>query len=365
MRILHVINNLNTGGAEKLLLDTIPIFNKKGFNVDLLLLDGQEYPYLTQLKKLNCCTIYSLNSKNIYNPINTFRIISYIKNYDLIHVHLFPAQYWVAIAKMISLSKCKIIFTEHNTTNRRMQNVFFKYIERYIYKIYDKVVCISAEIWDILVNYSGLNSDKFIIIKNGINIELFENATRIKWSKINPQILDSDLVIIQIAGFRLQKNQKTTISALPFLDSNIKLVLVGDGERRAELENFVNDLNLKDRVIFLGVRLDVPNLLKSSYISIVSSHWEGMPLSVIEGMAVNIPVIASNVPGVTQLVDNVGVLFENGDVQQLAKIINQLISDDAYYRKVAKTCHEYSKEFDVLKMIDSTLSLYQNVLRQG
>lgn len=361
MRILHVINNLNTGGAEKLLLDTIPLFNAKGLETDLLVLDGTEYPYLSELKRKNCSKIYSLDSKFIYNPINIIKIIPILKEYDVIHVHLFPAQYWVVLAKVVSISKCKLVFTEHNTTNRRMQNTLFKYFERFIYKGYDKIICISEEISQILVNYSQVNKEKFTIVKNGINLETFTNANKIEWKDLSPKLQDSDQIIIQVAGFRPQKDQETTIKSLLLLPSNVKLVLAGDGEKRKELENLAKTLKLEDRVVFLGVRLDVPDLLKSSDISVISSHWEGMPLSVIEGMAVNIPVVASNVPGVNQLVENVGVLFEKGNVNQLAEIINNLLNDRSYYNQVSKSCYEHSKQFDINKMINSTIAIYERL----
>lgn len=361
MRVLQVINSLNTGGAEKLLLDTIPLFNSEGLQTDLLVLDGTEYPYLSELKRRNCCKIYSLNSNFIYNPINLIKIIPILKKYDIIHVHLFPAQYWVAIAKIISFSKCKLVFTEHNTTNRRMQNILFKYFERFIYKIYDKIICISDEINSILVNYSQLSKKKFTIVKNGINLETFINANKISWKEVSPQIQDSDQIIIQVAGFRPQKDQTTTIKSLLLLPTKVKLVLVGDGEKREELENLTKTLKLEDRVIFLGVRLDVPNLLKSSDISVISSHWEGMPLSVIEGMAVNIPVVASNVAGVNQLVENVGVLFENGNENQLAEIINSLLNDRSYYNQISESCYEHSKQFNINKMINSTRAIYEKL----
>lgn len=107
-----------------MLLDAIPLLNQQGVNVDLLILDDKEYPYLKELKKMKCCEIHTIGG-NIYNPLNVFKIIPFLKGYDIIHVHLFPAQYWVAIAKAISFASCKLIFTEHNTTNRRMKNIFF------------------------------------------------------------------------------------------------------------------------------------------------------------------------------------------------------------------------------------------------
>ena len=128
MKVLQVINNLDTGGAEKLLLDTIPLFNDKGIQMDLLVFGGVNGICLKKLQELNCCTIHNLNSKSLYNPFNIFKIVSYLKKYDLVHVHLFPAQYWSLFAKFISFSKIKIVFTEHSTFNRRRQLLFFKII---------------------------------------------------------------------------------------------------------------------------------------------------------------------------------------------------------------------------------------------
>jgi glycosyltransferase involved in cell wall biosynthesis len=363
MKILHVINNLGTGGAEKLLLDTIPLFNQKGLKVDLLLMDGTNYPYLKKLKELNICNIYCLNLKKIYNPLNIFKIIPYLKKYDLFHVHLFPVQYWVVFAKLISFSKTKLMFTEHSTSNTRIEYSIFGFIDKFIYKFYDKIVCITEEIKTVLMRHANLNPNKLVIVENGINVELFSKAIPTDKNVIDENILETDKLLIQVAGFRYQKDQITTIKSLKHLPSNIKLLLVGDGEFRKDLERLVLDLNLQSRVFFLGVRLDVPELMKSSDVVIISSHWEGMPLSVIEGMAVTKPVVASNVPGVFQLVEGVGILFEKGNVMELALKIQGLLNDVIYYNKIAEAGFERAKQYDINVMVDKQIKLYKELVK--
>jgi hypothetical protein len=103
MRIVHIINSLESGGAEKLVLDTLP-FTIKGELVDLLVLNGVDYPFMKALKASACCSIFSLRFRSRYNPIHIFKI-TLLKNYDVAHVHLFPAQYWVVLAKLVSGSK--------------------------------------------------------------------------------------------------------------------------------------------------------------------------------------------------------------------------------------------------------------------
>ncbi|CAM3673031.1 glycosyltransferase [Flavobacterium chungbukense] len=365
MRILQIINNLSTGGAEKLIIESIPLLQKKGIEVDLLVLDNTFTPYMKQLKELNCCNIYSLGTGNLYNPFNVFKIIPYLKKYELIHVHLFPAQYWVAIAKILSFSKVKLIFTEHNTSNKRMQNFIFRTLDRNIYRFYNKVICITNEVKDVLIKYCKFKSKDIIVIENGINLDTIINSKPLLKNQINNEILESDKLIIQIAGFRAQKDQKTVIRALKYLNEDVKLVLVGEGDLMDDCIELADHLGLGRRVFFLGVRIDVPNLLKTADLSVVSSHWEGFGLAAVEGMASGKPVIASNVPGLSNVVQDGGVLFEKGNEKELAKIIIKFFSDNDYYNKVANSGLEVSKRFSINFMIEKQLSQYKDLFKSG
>ena len=102
MKIVHIINNFASGGAEKLLLDTIPLYREKGIEVDLLLLNGKPSPFMNALKEKGCCSIYSLGLNSEYNPIQVFKLVPFLKKYDIAHVHLFPSQYWAVLAKLLS-----------------------------------------------------------------------------------------------------------------------------------------------------------------------------------------------------------------------------------------------------------------------
>ncbi|CAM4029720.1 glycosyltransferase [Flavobacterium weaverense] len=362
MKVLHVINSLNTGGAEKLLLDTIPLFNQKGVEVDLLVIDGTEYPYLNKIIEKKSCKVLTLNSKNIYSPTNIFRIIPYLRQYDIIHVHLFPAQYWVAMAKIISFSNVKLVFTEHSTSNRRIKSFFLKFIDRLIYSSYDKVVCITQEVRDVLRVHTKLECDKFVIIENGVDLQLIYDTSMFNRSDLNTIIEKGDVLIIQVAGFRIEKDQKTVIKSLKYLPSNVKALFVGDGIFKDECEKFANALGLQSRICFLGIRTDVPALLKMADVAVLSSHWEGMPLSVIEAMAANKPVVASNVPGVFQLVEGYGLLFEKGNERDLAKAINELLNDEKFYNKVSESGFQHAKQYDINVMVNRQIELYNDLM---
>jgi len=87
MKIVHIINSLASGGAEKLLLDTLPIYKEKGIVVDLLVLNGTSSPFMQALKETACCSIYSLGLNSVYNPIQVFKLIPFLNKYDIANVH--------------------------------------------------------------------------------------------------------------------------------------------------------------------------------------------------------------------------------------------------------------------------------------
>lgn len=358
MKILHVINSLATGGAEKLIIETIPLLASKGFTVDLLLLDGSNTPFLRQLQDLNCCNIFCLSRYSVYNPILIYKIVPYLKKYNLIHVHLFPAQYWVVFAKAISFSKTKLIFTEHNTSNRRMNYYLFRIVDKYIYQFYDKIICISPEVNESLSKYIVFKREDLYTIENGINLDFKVIPRLVNDDLLLSKFKISDRLLIQVAGFREQKDQKTVIRAMQHLPDNIKLLLVGDGVLRQDCQKFVKNLNLTDRVFFLGSRNDVPQLLDQATISIVSSHWEGFGLVAVEGMAAGIPVIASDVNGLSNVVHGAGLLFTKGDHQQLGRLINRLLESKEYYNEIVEKGFERAKKYDINIMVEKTINLY-------
>jgi glycosyltransferase involved in cell wall biosynthesis len=361
LKILQVINSLATGGAEKLLLETLPLYCEKGIDMDVLVLNGTDYPFMKQLKALNCCDVYSLGLKSVYNPLHIFKIIPYLKKYDIVHVHLFPAQYWVVFAKIVSFSKVKLVFAEHSTSNRRKQNRFFQFFDKYIYSYYHTVICITDQVKQILERHVGSKSNSFIVIENGVNIEVIKNSNTYSKSEINNKINQNDKIIIQVAGFRKPKDQPTLIKALQYLPANFKLLLVGDGILRKDCEDLVHKLQLNDRVFFLGFRSDVPQLLKTADISILSSHWEGFGLVAVEGMASGKPLVAANIPGLSEVVSGAAILFEQGNAKKLAKELAKLASNPDYYQSVAKACQDRANLYDIKIMVAKHIKLYESI----
>lgn len=359
MKVLQVINSLATGGAEKLLLESVPKYNSKGIVMDILVLNGTEYPFFNDFQKQHPSQLFSLGKGNPYNPFLIFKLIPYLKKYDCIHVHLFPALYWVAIAKWISFSRTKIVFTEHSTSNRRMGNWLLQKMDAFLYTKYNAVICITKEVETGLKQHLSLPNNRFVVIENGI--DLTQIATAQPYGAEELGLPENASVLVQVASFQFPKDQATVIRSLKYLPENVHLLLVGQGPQLEEAKRLAWETNEKNRVHFLGVRMDVPNLLKTADIVILSSQYEGLSLSCLEGMASGKPFIASDVPGLKEMVGDAGILFPLGDEKELAERIGTLLDDKEKYTIVAKRCREKAQQFDNGRMIESHIKLYQSL----
>jgi glycosyltransferase involved in cell wall biosynthesis len=358
MKILVVINNLAVGGAEKLLLDFIPEFNSKGFQVDLLLLNGSSHQFLKELKIQKCCDIHFLTKGSVYNPLHIFNIIPFLKKYDIVHVHLFPALYWVALAKALSFSKTKLVFTEHSTSNRRRNSFFFRQIDRWIYRRYARVVVISTEVKLLLKRHLRLRNSRFRKIPNGVDFQKLNTAKTARKAEFAET---NEKIIIQVARFSKQKDQETLLRAIPFISHPVQLLLVGDGPEILKIKELARTLEISKQVHFLGIRSDVPQLLKMADIAVMSSHHEGLSLSGIEAMASGTPLVASKVFGLSTLVHGAGILFAHADPVDLASKIERLLNNPEQYNKIALLCEQRAKMYSLDKMIRSHIQLYSSL----
>lgn len=362
MRVLQVINSLGTGGAEKLLLDSIPLYHEKGLQMDILLLNGKEYPFLKKLYETNSCDIISFGEGSVYNPLHAFKIIKYLKKYDIVHVHLFPALYWVAFAKILSFSKTKLVYTEHCTTNRRMENFFLRILDSFVYTFYHKIISISTEVDLAIKKHVSLHKNSFELIENGVDVSKIFNEQPYSKDDLGYGITSQDYLLIQVSRFQAQKDQPTLIRAMQHLPDNVKLFLVGEGELRQDCEALVKSLKLENRVFFLGIRMDVSKLLKTADIVVLSTHFEGLSLSSIEGLASGKPFIASEAPGLITIVNNAGVMFPIGDDVALAKELNKLLTNEEFYNATVKKCLARAKEYDINTMVDRYIKSYESLV---
>ncbi len=362
MRILHVITSLQTGGAEKLMVDLLPRLRDKGLEVELAIFDGQITPFFEQLHEKGI-TIHRFmpGGGNVYNPVNLWKLHRLVRKggYDVVHTHNTAPQLFAAIGSV--LCSVVLVTTEHTTSNRRRGWRWYAVVDRWMYNRYRNVICISQKAEENLRQYIGHSKADILTINNGVDIAKYANATA---SLDLEAIAPRSRKIIMVAGFRWEKDQDTLIKSLKYLPEKFHLFLVGGGARRPELETLVKTENLIDRVHFLGLRSDVPQLLHASDYVVMSSHFEGLSLSSVEGMSVGKPFLASDVDGLREVVQGAGILFPHGDHEALAREILALEESPDHYRAVAATCRRRADNFDISTMASAYELGYKEILNQ-
>ena len=359
MKILQVITSLQTGGAERLIVDIVPRLRQKGLEVDVCLFNGKDTPFKQQLQSCGC-NIYDLsNNEHYYSPIKIFKLWRIMRQYDIVHTHNTAPQLFAAIADIIC--KKKLVTTEHSTNSRRRDYPVLRYGDKWMYGRYDSVICISEIAEMLLKEYLGVTPHtqcNICTINNGIDVARFYYAQPLDRKSVGSD--EKQFVIVMVAGFRDAKDQETVIRAIAKLkDSKYELWLVGDGERRQAIEQCIKDEHVENQIKLLGVRMDVPSILKAVDVVVMSSHWEGLSLSNIEGMAVGKPFIASDVNGLREVTKGYGILFPHGDDEVLANEIKHLAEDRTYYNQIAARCYERAQQFDIRNMVDSYVNVYR------
>ena len=365
MRILQVITSLEMGGAETLVVNLIPRLQALGNTVDLCVFEGKETPLTQRLRKEGPQTkIYALGH-GVYNPLYIIKLAKIMKNYDIVHTHNSSPQLFVAIASLFS--QTNLVSTEHNTSNRKRNWKWYRPIESWMYGRYDHVICISKIAEEKLREYMGgewliKSSNKYksiTTINNGIDVNAISKAEPCK------ELLDlkeNRKSILMVAGFRKQKNQDTIIRALTLLDKEkYEVWFAGIGERMEEVKQLALSLGVSDRVRFLGLRTDTPNVLRAADVIVMSSHWEGLSLSNVEGMSAHKPFIASDVNGLKEVTKGYGILFPHEDAKALAEEIEHLVSDEAYYNEIAEHCYNRALEFDISNTVSGYADVYKNI----
>lgn len=356
MKILHVITSLQTGGAEKLMVDLLPRLKSKGHDVDLLLFDGTKTPFREEIEAKGI-TVYDLGiGGSVYSPINIFKLIPFLKRYDIVHTHNYSPQIFAAIGSLFG--KAKLCTTEHNTSNRRRKWKLFRYIDRWMYSRYNKVICISQKAEDNLWEFIGTCKTDTCTINNGIDVAKYANA---KASQELEKIAPGFRKVIMVAGFRWEKDQDTLIKAIKYLPDSFHLFLVGNGARQEDCNNLAVNEGVADRVHFMGLRTDVPELLHAADYVVMSSHFEGLSLSSVEGMSVGKPFLASDVDGLREVVNGAGILFPHGDSEKLASEILSLENSKDKYQSISNTCYERANKYGIAKMAKGYLEVYKSV----
>ena len=340
MKILQVITSLEQGGAEVIVVNLANRLRRMGHEVDVCVFNGKETPLMKQLRSnVLEAKIYKLGT-GYYQPCYVFKLAKLMRRYDIVHTH--------------------------NTSNRKRQWKWYRFIESWMYRRYDHIICISKVAEDKLREYMGgdwLNQKtavyhRMTTINNGVDVETIHQA---RPASDLIELKQGRKAILMVAAFRKQKDQDTLVKAMTLLDkSKFEVWFAGTGERLDSVRQLAVSLGVEKNIRFLGLRTDVPQVLKAADMIVMSSHWEGLSLSNVEGMSAGRPFIASNVNGLKEVTEGYGILFPHEDAGALAREIMHLEQEATYSDQIARRCYERALAFDINKMMNAYEKVYQN-----
>lgn len=361
MKILHVMTHFSaTSGVARLISSIIPCQKKQGYSVDVMTLTDSVSTYAEEIERLGCNYIPLQNARvSRYNPIFIIQLMFYLNKYDIVHVHMFPSIYWVVIAKIFLKAKCKLVMTEHATFNNRQGKWLLTGIEKFVYRHYDSIIAVSNVVKENLLQFVDKHLP-IVVITNGVELTHFRHAIPVHRSTLG--ISDEAVLIIQVAGFRPEKDQLTLLNAIKRLPRNYCCIFVGTGETLGKHKQEAVKLGISERVYFLGLREDVPALIKTADIVVMSSHYEGFGLVAVEGMAAGKPVIASDVPGLREVVEGAGLIFPVHDDKILSNEILHLSEDPFYAEAIRQRCLLRAEEYDIQIMADKYDKVYKRIM---
>jgi len=368
MRVLVITNDISQGGGEKLLASSLPIFKKKGIDTALLLLNakGSVPSFLSDIENAGI-TIHDLSINSFYNPLCAWKIRKFLEanSYDVVHVHLFPALYWVSLAVSSMKVKPILIFTEHSNHNKRRDKKYLQGIERAAYKPYSAIIAITDSVNTKLVSWIGQGA-KVQTINNGVDLTSIANAPKLDRSALCSQlnISSNAKLMLMAASFRYPKDQGALIKACAILGEDYHVLLAGEGELKEKTKALAIECGVENQVHYLGFRTDIASLMKTVDLNILSSSYEGMSGVTLESLAAAVPFLGSDVAGIREIVPDKSFLFAPGDELNLANKIKPIFQEPDLFEKMAVEAVTFVKSYNMEYMVDKYILLYKKLLNQ-
>lgn len=351
MKVLHIINSFDIGGAEKLLYNYIVETNSK-CNSIAILKSSNSFLYMDLIKR-EVRIIYMYDK----NPILKFiRLVKDIRaeEYDIVHAHLFPSNYYAVIASLFC-KKSKFIFTEHSVTNRRRKYKIFKFIERIIYRQFDGIIACSEEVKSSLLRW----------LEENVNVYTINNGVK----EIEKIDTNKEYDLITIASLRSNvKGVDILLKELSYIKDDFNnAIIIGDGVEKDNLLILRDALGLDNKVSFLGIRDDIGSMLSKSKIFVMPSRNEGFPLALLEAMSAKSAIIASNVSDIPKIIRNNenGILVDIKKKGELRKAIKCLLKNKDMRINFGESAYKtYENNYNIEIYCKNINKFYKDIIKK-
>lgn len=372
MKILHVITTLDVGGAEMHLLAQVRGQSARGHDVRVVYLKGQG-TLAPDFKAAGARAVESLGS-TVAMPS---RLWSRMAAADLVHTHLLKSDMIGALVAFLSGRASKLVSSKHND-EQVLKRPLVSRVHGVLGNVPRKTIVLSDHVGRFIAQYGRVKRDRLRRIYYGLDPAPFESAARAP-DEAKRALRESfgfgsrDVVFTCVARFAPQKAHDVLLKALKLARAtkggdNVKVLLVGDdpfGDGRARAEKWAHELDLGSSCVFAGIRRDVPAILAASDVFVMCSLWEGLGLVFLESMATGIPVLATNVSAVPEVVldGETGVLVPPADPKSLASAMIALALDPKLRTRLGVSGVErVGVKFGLDRMIEETLAVYREVL---
>lgn len=378
-KIVHIIDTLCVGGRENSVIDICNHLDKKKFKVFIITLtsDFNELKY-----KINSdVTLYSIpfRHQELVGVNVIFSFVKAVKNLtnvldsirpDIIHTHSYLHR---LLIENLAIRRVKNDFKSFHTVHT--SGMYYKsegYLDRckFLFEkftiglVKPSLVGISEVVQNNNIQLYKNQSKSSRYIPNGADLEIYKKEIYdVKKSSFGCN--EDDIIITYVARFCDGKNHATLLKAIKIVIEkypSIKFVLAGDGEERKSIEDFLDKNKLHKSVILLGTIKNVPELLSVSAFCVFPSEFEGFSLTLIEKMAMRLPVVAADNDSFKSLIihkEN-GLLFSMFDEVALAQSIFELIENNEFYERIATNSAIFSRQFSLSRIISMYEDYYEN-----
>ncbi|MDK0606746.1 glycosyltransferase family 4 protein [Clostridium perfringens] len=354
MNILYINNSMHLGGDNKCIIKLCEEFKSKDNNIIVASKGGILEKNLKDIgiKHIKINDVMNKRIKNIVLVIKEIRSIVINEHIELIHSHHRMTTFLSKIS--VIGTGAKVIHTQHSCVNDKLL------LNKFALNRVD-VIAVSNSVKNILVNKSKLSSKRIITIYNTINNSDF--------GKVDESILylkeKNKFIIAQIGRLTKLKGIHEFLEIaqnLININDNIAFVLIGDGEERVYIENFIKNNNLQKNLFVLGNKNNVLKQLDYIDILISCSHVEGLPLTPLEAFSKRVPVIATNIGGTNEeIINNVnGYLIERGNLNKFIEKILILFNNKKLLNNMGENAFEiYNKKFNLKNYVDKHKKIYE------
>jgi len=381
IKILYLITKSVWGGAGRYVYDLATFLPKETYDIAVVLGGEGELKSRLEQTGIRVISIPSLQRDvDLKKELLSFKELFYIlKNErpDILHTNSSKAGFLGAVVgRIYSPIKLKIIFTAHGWAFNEKRSALSRFIIACLHWktvfLSTKTIAVSEMTKKQIANFPFLKN-KLVTIYNGISSSnILDRDTARNELLPNIKFLPDTLWIGTVSELHSNKGLDFAIETFSILKTQIGLppfifVVIGEGEERIMLEKHIKEDGLKNTVFLVGNKKDAARLLKAFDIFTLTSRTEALPYAILEAGSAGLPVIASNVGGIKEIIpsENLGILIESGNIIQIAESIKKLLQDSAKRNMLAKNLQEHILcNFSIQKMVEETTKLYQTLFNK-